>query len=174
MAINSMLDRIEGLVKEMRDTTDNIAHELRSPVARIRGVAESALAPESPRGDIEVAAANTVEECDRLLVMINTMLDLAAAEAKVMRLSHSPIDINGLVKNACELFLPFAEDKRIAMHVELSNDALIMGEATKIQRAIANLLENAIKYTLPSGRIVVRTEFDASAVRIIVNDNGSG
>ena len=101
---NQMLDRIQALLTEIKEMNDNIAHDLRSAVARIRGLAEVTLTTGKSPDDFETMAASTIEECDRLLDMINTMLAISKTEAGVEKVSHDKVDIAALIGSACELF----------------------------------------------------------------------
>ncbi len=108
---NAMLDRIKVLIFELTEMTDNIAHDLRSPLARIRVISEAALSNEKTPNEFKSAASDTIEECDRLLQMINSALDIAEAEAGVCQPSKQKINISQLVQDACELFETMAEKK---------------------------------------------------------------
>ena len=104
LTFNQMLDRIQTLLTEIKEMSDNIAHDLRSPITRIRGIAEVTLTTGKVPGRIRSMAASTIEECDRLLDMINTMLMISKTEAGVDQLAREEVDIAGLVREACELF----------------------------------------------------------------------
>jgi heavy metal sensor kinase len=171
---NSMLERIQVLVTEMKEMTDNIAHDLRSPITVIRGLAEMTLANEQSIDEYKTMAASTVEECDRLLGVINTMLDISEMDARIAKLKLSEIDIAKVVKDACELFEPVAEDKNLTIKVEGYTTFLIHGDIQKLQRVLANLLDNSLKYTPSGGTITILVEGNETHVDIFISDTGIG
>jgi signal transduction histidine kinase len=155
--------------------TDNIAHDLRRPITRIRGIAEMNLTTSGSISDYENMAANIIEECDRLLEMINTMLDISEAEAGAGKLMIEETDVVSIIKKACELFQPIAEDKGIKTILKTSkNSNVISGDIQKLQRMIANLLDNALKYTLPGGTVTFAVKSDEKRVVISLTDTGIG
>jgi signal transduction histidine kinase len=115
-----------------------------------------------------------IEECDRLLEMINMMLDISEAEAGISKLKKSEINCSELLKNSCELFGPIADDKGIRIVTELLEDVTIYADNKKLQRVVANLLDNAIKYSRTEGTIVVSLYRDGKNVSISIKDNGTG
>lgn len=171
---NSMLDRIHSLITNMKEMTDNIAHDLRSPLARIRGIAETTLAVDGNVQDYRAMAADTVEECDRLLGMINTMLEITETGSGVGVLATKEVDLAGVVKDACELFQPLADDNHISLTCNAPAPVLVSGDVQRLQRMTANLLDNALKYTPTGGSVDVSVRGDEGRVFFVVSDTGVG
>ena len=175
ITFNQMLDRIQALVTGIREMSDNIAHDLKSPITRIRGISEVTLTTDASEKEYETMAASTIEECDRLLDMINTMLVISKTDAGVSLLDTKEIDIASVVRDACELFQSPAEDKDLKLVCDVPGNFSILGDIRLIQRMIANLLDNAIKYTPSEGRVNVSIDAKSEQkVAITVNDTGIG
>jgi len=175
LTFNQMLDRIENLVSGIKEMSDNIAHDLKSPITRIRGTAEVSLTSGSSLNEFESMAAGTIEECDRLLDMINTMLFISRTEAGVSQLDCRLLDITKLVHDACEIFQSPADDKSLTLVFSENESISIQGDIRLIQRMVANLLDNAIKYTAANGRIdVAVSAVGAISAQVTVKDNGMG
>ncbi len=174
---NQMLDRIGLLVSGMREMSDNIAHDLKSPITHIRGIAEVTLTNAQSISDYEQMAGQIIEACDRLLSMINTMLAISESEAGAGRLNYETIDLAKMLEDACDLFAPLLEDKGIKMNLSLKDSIQLNGDKPKIQRVLANLIDNAIKYTRRGGYIDIRAEKEEGLmpqVKIMVKDSGIG
>jgi signal transduction histidine kinase len=174
ITFNKMLDRIQILLRSMKEINDNIAHDLRSPLARIRGIAEMTLTDEKSINDYKEMAVNTIEECDSLIEMINTMLDITEAEAGVNGTTDEEFDLVTIISKACEIFRPVADEKKIELTYSLPDALLFRGGKKKMQRIVTNILENAIKYTPEHGTIAVSTTAENGKIQIIFNDTGVG
>lgn len=174
-SFNLMVERVQAVMAEMRQVNDNIAHDLRSPLTRIRGLAEHAALNFDGQPEGAELAGTIVEECDRLMQMINTMLDISEAETGVGRLQLEVVDLNDLVAQAVELFAGVAEDHGVQLAFERIPEPLnIRGDRRKLQRALTNLVDNAIKYTPRGGSVRIGARRDGERTEVVVSDTGVG
>ena len=124
--------------------------------------------------EYENMAANTIEECDRLLEMIETMLVISELEAGAGNLAMEEVDIARVVEDACDLFQPLAEDKGVTIVVDLPTSSRVYGDIQRLQRMVANLLDNAIKYTSSKGTVTASINGEHGQVFLAVSDTGIG
>ncbi len=174
-SINRMQSKIQTLIKELQDVTNNIAHDLRSPVTRIRGLTETTLSGGQSLEEYQSMSGAVIEECDSLVGMINTMLEIAETDAGVTPLDRKPVNISEIIRDVAELYSPVAEDKQITISLKIVNDPLIiLGDRSRLQRAFANLLDNALKFTQKGGHVSLNTKIENRHVQITVADSGLG
>jgi signal transduction histidine kinase len=174
VTFNGMLAQVETALSSMKEVNDNIAHDLRSPITRMRGVAEVTLADRASAEEYQVALGRVIEECDRLLGMINTMLDISEAEAGIVQLQLAEVDLGEMMRDVADLFGPLAEGKHVAINFHVAGPLSLQGDARKLQRVLSNLLDNAIKYTPSGGSVMISGYGEDQAVRIVVSDTGMG
>ncbi len=179
-SLNAMLERIGELMAGLREVSDNIAHDLKTPLTRLRNSAEEALRIGESLTDYRVALENTIEEADGLIKVFNALLMIARAEAGGELEGMNKADVIDIARDVVELYEPFAEEAGVALQFEGEGPFLVMASRELIGQALANLIDNAIKY-LPENAdethqpaVMVGARLSKDHVELVVADNGPG
>ncbi len=174
LQINAMLDRIGGLMEELRLLTDSLAHDLRSPVSRLRAAAHAAAETSDP-AEQEELLGSVVRNADALIRILTTVLEISRSEALTSRNQFAWFDVGDLAAELAEMYDPLAEERGASLRFDKPDRAVpLFGHRQLLAQALSNLLENAIRYGSEGGEIAVRVQPGDKRLRIEVADRGPG
>jgi signal transduction histidine kinase len=171
---NQAFEKIDTLIEGIRASTDNVAHDLRTPMTRLRAVAENALQRDSSPEEYREALSDCLEESEQVLRMLNMLMDISEVETGSIQLRIATVNISDLATKITDLYRGVAEDRNISLTFICPPELIVQGDQGRLLQMLANLIDNAIKYTAAGGRVGINASAGDNSVLLTVCDSGTG
>jgi signal transduction histidine kinase len=174
IAFNGVVARLERVIDDMRQFSAAMAHEIRTPLAAMRADMELSLSANRSPDQQQKAAASQIEEVDKLTRLLSQLLTLARAEAGELRVEREPFDLADLCHSVVEVLEPVAESRDVSLTYRCHDDVAVTGDRSWIERLLLNLIDNALKFTPPGGRVEILVDCVDDLATLTIRDSGIG
>jgi heavy metal sensor kinase len=174
ITLNKMLDRLDQAYQQASRFSADASHEIRTPLTIMRSEMEAILGEQSMPQNVRERIGSVLEEGERLSAIVESLFSLARLDAGEAKIKNDPCDLSELLRSTLDQMQLLADEKNISVTIDAKQPASVMGDAARLRQIIVNLLDNAIKYTMPGGSVSIATKMAGSSVSLIVRDNGVG
>lgn len=171
---NKMAGKIETLITDMQETIDQIAHDLRTPLTRLKASSELALLGNVSENEYKATLASNIENTAEIVNLIDTIMDISEAQAGILRLSQKSVDVTASLKDVIDLYSIMAEQKNIRLELNILDEITALADETRFKQVVSNLVSNAIKYSSSGTLITISTQIKENKKQILIQDQGTG